>query len=455
MNPAALRRAAGDKLAVLLVPDSIYWILGTIAKGIARANPWVDATIISGPVLERVAKDDPEFFGRFDVVHFICPYASKTWLSRLRDCTPVVTSHHHVTEWSAVDHNVRGDAIITGSREWIDDLVSRGVDRERVISVPYGVDSNLFRPAEPGEKDRVRRRLGISTTGPVIGFFAKRASNDDDRKGIDVFASAIRLLHKKNPDASVVIVGPGWKELVAGFREEEIACVWIPFLEKLEDVAPVYRALDFYWVTARVEGGPVPLLEAMSSGICCLSTQVGLAREIVESGVNALTVAMNDPAGFANFTAELWNEPVRRNELAHNARDTIVTRMDVGHTLKGVAEAYSLSLRNFAARTGTQQRALPDTSKWAASLEPVDDEVPLGGLSDGLRKEIMSMEALEWSEHLMLFRGQRRAAIRLIAKAWAAQPLSLEPARILLRRFLPQFIVRRIVRIKHRSWRPV
>src|SRR5215212_4162245 len=157
-------------LRVLLVPDSIYWILGTVAKGIAHSNASLRATVISGSVLEKIAGDDPRFFERFDIVHFICPYASKTWLPLLRDRVPVVTSHHHVTLWEAVNHNTEGDAIVTGSAEWIDDLVARGVDREKVVCVPYGVDSRLFAPGSAEAKSQTRARIGLPQRGPVIGF---------------------------------------------------------------------------------------------------------------------------------------------------------------------------------------------------------------------------------------------------------------------------------------------
>jgi len=106
---------SGTRLRVLLVPDSIYWVLGTIAKAIARYNPWIEPTIVSGPILDHLVGNDPGFFHRFDLVHFICPYVSRDWLPSLKDRVPVVTSHHHVTDWSAIAHSMEGDAIVVAS----------------------------------------------------------------------------------------------------------------------------------------------------------------------------------------------------------------------------------------------------------------------------------------------------------------------------------------------------
>src|ERR1700704_1519858 len=182
------------RLRVLLVPDSTYWVTGTIAKSIARFNPWIDATIASGPVIDVVLNEQPELMRNFDLVHFTCPYASREWLPRFRDLVPCVTSHHHVTDWELLKHNLAGDAIIVGSPEWAEDLRARGGDLSKVFWVPYGVDAEQFKPATETERLAIRRKLGLATNATLVGFFGKNSSNDDDRKGIDIFTEALRAL---------------------------------------------------------------------------------------------------------------------------------------------------------------------------------------------------------------------------------------------------------------------
>ena len=121
---------------MLLVPDSIYWVTGTIAKSIAAANAWMESTIISGPLLGEAFDDADGIAARFDLVHFLCPYSSRDWLPKLSGKVPVVTSHHHVTSWALVSHNIDGDAIVAGSSEWVRDLERRGAEMSRVFRVP-------------------------------------------------------------------------------------------------------------------------------------------------------------------------------------------------------------------------------------------------------------------------------------------------------------------------------
>jgi glycosyltransferase involved in cell wall biosynthesis len=379
---------------VLLVPDSIHWITGTLARAFVAHNSWLDGTIISGPVLDIVARENPGIFDSFDLVHFVCPYASRNWLPRLHDRLPTVTSHHHVSDtWELQQHNLEGDAIIVGSKQWADDVVERGAAPERVVCIPYGVDASRFVPPSPTERIAIRQSLGIAPNAIVVGFFAKRSSNERNRKGTDIFAAGVRELSKDLPELAVLIIGPGWDELVAELTAAGVTCVWEPFVRDTARMPAMYQALDFYWVTARVEGGPVTLLEAMSTGVCCISTPVGLAREIVDNGTNGILVAFDDSSAFARQTFAYARRPDQRATLGAHARETIRSVMDVPVTSQGVAKAYDVAIAHFANRAGAGHHV-----EAARSLAPP--------LPASLLERIALLEQLAWAEALML-QGQR------------------------------------------------
>jgi glycosyltransferase involved in cell wall biosynthesis len=437
---------------VLLVPDSTYWITGTIAKSIARFNPWIESTIASGPVLDTILRDQDQLKHNFDLVHFICPYASKEWLPHFRELMPCITSHHHVTDWELVKHNLAGDAIVVGSPEWSYDLQARGADPDNIFCVPYGVDADLFTPASVERRALLRGNLGISAGSTVVGFFGKNSSNDDDRKGIDVFIKAIVALAQKLPELNVLIIGPGWKDLVESLRVAGSRCLWFPFIRDYKDLADMYRVLDFYWVTARVEGGPVTLLEAMSTEVCCLTTPVGLAKEITRDGQNGVLLPFNDADAFAIRTATLAADQNERERLGRNARQTILEEMHVAVTSRGVAPAYAKAFANFAHRHDSPAGVDVTTlAEQACNDSVAKSEVPLNGFPTSLHRRVRMLEALYWSEHLVLYHQQRGAALKLILSEWLRNPFSLLPPRVLLRRFLPVFFVARIVKLKNRS----
>jgi glycosyltransferase involved in cell wall biosynthesis len=425
------------QLRVLLVPDSIHWITGTIARSITTHNSWLQGTIISGAVLDIVARDNPEIFDSFDIVHFVCPYASRSWLPVLRERLPTVTSHHHVSDdYELQRHNLAGDAIVVGSRQWADDVVERGASRNRVMCIPYGVDASRFVPASRATKVRIRESLGIAPNAIVVGFFAKKSSNERDRKGTDIFASGVQTLSRDLPELAVLIIGPGWDDLVAQLQSVGVKTLWIPFVSDSARMPEMFQALDFYWVTARVEGGPVTLLEAMSTGVCCVTTPVGLAKEVVENGVNGIVVDFDDSQAFARQTLTYSPRTHDREAIGARARSTMLETMDVPVTSKGVRQAYDIAFAHFKMRTAR------DHEGQAMKAKSV-------GISPALRERISVLEQLVWAEALML-QAQRPLALRMIAESWARHPLSTWPPRFLLRNILPRGLVRTLVRAKAR-----
>lgn len=451
------------KVRVLFVPDSVHWVTGTLAKNMARFNPWIEATVVSGPVIDVLFAEHPELMNNFDLVHFTCPYASKDWLPKLRDRMPVVTSHHHTSDWDLLKHNLDGDAIIVGSPEWTDDLKNRGADTSNVFWVPYGVDTDLFQPATSVERAHIRNRLKITDETVLIGFFGKNSSNEHDRKGIDVFIEAVKRLRGSLKNVAVLIIGPGWDELVGSLKASGVFCVWIPYVAELEGLTEMYHALDFYWVTSRVEGGPVTLLEAMSSEVCCLTTAVGIAREIVRDGENAVLLPFNDARAVAEQTAQLVADSEKRALLAKNGRQTILRDMQVGITATRIREVYAEAFERFNNRVGVGLRAHPFLSEGSTGEEPRNQgrprsaaptDVPLNGFPRSMHRRIEMLETLAWAEHLVLYQNQPSLAAKMMLRQWVNNPTSLTPARVFLRRFLPLSIVRRVVKFKNRSRHP-
>ena len=194
----------------------------------------------------------------------------------------------------------------------------------------------------------------------------------------------------------------------------------------------MYHALDFYWIAARVEGGPVTLLEAMSSGICCVTTPVGLVRDIVEDGMNAVVVPFDDASAFVDCTLALIAAPDTRAAMGARARQTILDTMDVPVTAQGIERAYEVALAHFRSRTTAS--ASPRTPQRGSLGKPLLDRVAL-------------LEQLVWAEALML-QGQCTLALRMMAETWARYPLSSVPPRFLFRNLLPPRLVKALVRVK-------
>jgi hypothetical protein len=131
--------------------------------------------------------------------------------------------------------------------------------------------------------------------------------------------------------------------------------------------------------------------------------------------------------------------------------------MHVGITAALVRDVYLKAMQRFACRT---QRPVPlDVNAIVdahdAPSSPIEnvDEVPLDGLPHELRKRVKMLEALLFAEFLLPDPQHRNVAVKMVLGEWLANPFSLLPPRVLLRRTLPISLVSRIVAFRNKSRR--
>jgi glycosyltransferase involved in cell wall biosynthesis len=202
-----------------------------------------------------------------------------------------------------------------------------GIDAARVHRIPLGIELARF-PHQTGETRRAARsRLGLPEAAAVVGSFQKdgvgwgEGLEPKPIKGPDVFLSVVELLRSRVPELWVLLTGPA-----RGFVRNGLERLGIPYkhvlLERAEDVAACYRALDVYVVASREEGGPKAVLEAMASGVPLVTTRVGQAADLVQDGVNGLMREIEDAEGLAHATERILADAALRAALVAAGRGT-------------------------------------------------------------------------------------------------------------------------------------
>lgn len=359
-------------LRVLLVPDVPYWICGTIARAIAAHAPGIEATICSGRVL-RSLPNLKSHAGHFDVVHFLTPQDANKSLETFRGRVATVTTIHHVQDESSTRSIPRADAVMTASRQWHGRLRDLGVAENKLSIVPYGIDTAVFHPAAAEEKRAIREELGLQSDRFTIGFVGKRSSDAGGRKGTDTFVKGVQELARAGRAIQVLVIGPGWESFSDSLRDSGVPCVWKPFIIGEEGFATMYHAMDAYGCTSTIEGGPVPVLEAMASGVCCLATAVGMVPELIRDGENGFVMPFDDAPAFAERTAALIADPVLRDGLGKAAVETIRAgyrwELSAGHA----TALYEQALRNFATRADRETAAAP-LKPWPAAWIAAEEQ---------------------------------------------------------------------------------
>lgn len=404
------------RLRVLFVADFTFWIAARIARNIWSNHAWIEPGLLSaGALAEILDRRGGEFPLPVDLVHFLTPDIATKFRAPFERICPCVATVHHIEDDASTAPIAWVDAVMTVCRQWHDSMADRFGDPGRFVMLHNSVDTALFRPPAPGERARLRRRLGIAEDAFCVGFSGKKTSDTHGRKGLDVFLGAAERLSAIEPRATFVMMGPGWEETAEAFRARGVKMVLRPFQLLDRGVAEFYRLLDAYCVTSRIEGGPVPLIEAMASEVPGVSTRVGIAPEAIAHGENGLHVPAADPEAVAAALAELARDPARRRAMGAAARRTMVEAWTPEITTRPAADLYRIAQARFRARAGAIQPAREPRARWR------EGEMP--DLDPALRKSIAIGESFR---HLGVVArdGTLPDTARVALRTLAIDPLS-------------------------------
>lgn len=136
----------------------------------------------------------------------------------------------------------------------------------------------------------------------------------------------LKIVAEAYPDVRLTMVGPDKGD---GSRQELIALIKNASLEFQVDVVgavpkvtvPQYMdKADIFINTTNVDNTPISVIEAMSSGLCIVSTNVGGIPYLLTHEHDALLVPPNDPQAMADAIRRILNEPRLAERLSRNAR---------------------------------------------------------------------------------------------------------------------------------------
>lgn len=231
------------------------------------------------------------------------------------------------------------DAFVVISREIDDELAAAGVEPERRLRIPNGVDIERFYPAADSELgDRLRDEFGRD--GPIVVAVGRMTPE----KRMPELSALWHLVRHEHPGATLVIYG----KLVNRIDPETVRLHDDPGVVNpgaRADIEYGYRAADLYVSASAAEGLSNALLEAMASGLACVVTDVGGVRDVVDDTVNGVIVDSDDLGALVSAINRLLGDPEARSTLGGRARETVAARFG----LDAVADSLTAEYRRLAA----------------------------------------------------------------------------------------------------------
>lgn len=157
-----------------------------------------------------------------------------------------------------------------------DMAVNYGMNPERTIIFPWGVDLEHFRPSN------------LQPSNPqTFTIFCNRSW--ESRYGVDVLARAFVKAARQNENVSLVLLGGGSQgHIIRGILQNGGVMDRVTFGGQVsqKDLPGWYHDADVYISPSHVDGSSVSLMEALACGLPCLVSDIPANREWVAEGDN-------------------------------------------------------------------------------------------------------------------------------------------------------------------------
>lgn len=193
-------------------------------------------------------------------------------------------------------------------------LLEEGVDPEKIVYIPNGVDVEAF--ATGNGADVTRADLGIGEDAPLVVQVGVFRVEKNQAGALEAMAR----VRESIPDAELLFVGDGPIKAEVERRAEELgAGDWAHFLGHRGDIGPLLRIADLQILPSISDAMPMVVLEALAVGTPVLATDVGDVRETL--GDAGACVAVGDTEAMAAECVRLLADPDLRERMARAGRE--------------------------------------------------------------------------------------------------------------------------------------
>ena len=259
------------------------------------------------------------------------------WLGRVKN--RIYTRHHGDMHYIENKHGRIYDRIIHSfyskivcvSRSHFDYLIeTENIKRKKLFIVPNFVDPSIFDLNE-SNLGQIREKYLFKKENINIGINARWV----EFKGLQYVLPALLEVVEKHPLVHFYLFNAKGNDkemilkLLEKFNSESYTVV--EFESEIMSVYPNFDIFIHCPVRPEAESYGLVYVEAMGSGVPCVFTLSGIAKDIVIDEFNALVVGFKSEEEISNAICRLIESEELRNKLAANAKSVKSTFTLVSH----------------------------------------------------------------------------------------------------------------------------
>lgn len=205
-----------------------------------------------------------------------------------------------------------------------DKAVAYGMNPERTVVFPWGVDLEHFRPLTVDDRPQTKAAPSSIVHRPSSKGFTLFCNRSwEPIYGVDVLARAFARVAQQRPEVSLLLLGSGSQgHLIRDILAKGGALEQVTFAGQVNntDLPRFYQMADLYISASHVDGSSVSLMEAMACGLPCLVSDIPANKEWIQDGYNGWLFRDGDVDDLAAKILKAIDLGEKLPEFGRNAR---------------------------------------------------------------------------------------------------------------------------------------
>jgi glycosyltransferase involved in cell wall biosynthesis len=180
----------------------------------------------------------------------------------------------------------RANTITLYGKSLIPFALKAGVPKNKIKIIPTGIDI----PDKIEKNDDLRKELKLDKKTKIVLF----AGLIVPRKGIETIIYLAEKLRKEDIVFALAGDSKKRKEYEKTVREKELENK-VFFLGWRKDMHKLYQGSDLFFLPSKGEGLPGVIMEAMSYGLPCVSSNIPCIPDLIEDNKNGMLFELDNP----------------------------------------------------------------------------------------------------------------------------------------------------------------
>jgi glycosyltransferase involved in cell wall biosynthesis len=215
----------------------------------------------------------------------------------------------------------RVSAVVALTSETYQEALSFGFSQDQVHIFGNGLDTSVFAPRTEGQKSETRLQLNLPDNLYMI-FVGRLASEKDLPILISAWSNVPSDLHDK---WSLIIVGEGnERTLLEQLIREKSLTSTVRLVGYQSNISSWLSIASAFVLTSKREGLSNTMLEALSTGLPVITTEISGAKELVKNPGTGWVVPVGDVDALTGAFVDCMQDHQLREIMGHRARQLIL-----------------------------------------------------------------------------------------------------------------------------------